>query len=105
MAAATGSASSPMNFFGAYRSANGYFLYASFDSAHYQVDFEGSNDGGKTWRTYACRDVPQRVDRRPRFTAPWFPRFEETVQIEGSRRSDTPFLPLVATRLLQRNPT
>ncbi len=94
----------PVNFLGQFRSANGYYLYASFDAAHYQVDFEGSNDGGKTWRTYECRHVPQRVDRMPPFTAPWFARFEETIQIEGSRPSEVPFLPLVATRLLERNP-
>lgn len=101
---ALASRSSPIVFFGQFRSANGYFLYASFDAAHYQVDFEGSNDGGKTWRSYEYRHIPQRADRRPAFVAPWFARFEATIQVEGSRPSDVPFLPLIARQLLARNP-
>jgi hypothetical protein len=102
--AALRSRASPIVFLGQFRSANGYFLYAGFDAAHYQVDFEGSNDRGKTWRTYEYRHIPQRIDRAPQFVAPWFPRFEATIQIEGSRPAEVPFLPLVATQLLRRNP-
>ena len=86
------------------RSANGYSLYAYFDSGHYQVDFEGSNDGGKIWRSYAYRHLPQRVDRIPSFLAPWFARFEATIQIESWNQGNGPVLPLVARRLLARSP-
>jgi tetratricopeptide (TPR) repeat protein len=94
----------PVNFIARWCSANAYVLYASFDSAHYQVDFEGSNDGGTTWRSYDWKYLPQRIDEAPKFIAPWFPRFEMTVQIEGSRENDLPFLPLIASRLLSRDP-
>ncbi len=88
----------------AFASANGYSLYASFVPGHPQVDFEGSNDGGKTWRTYEYRHVPQSVDRVAPFLAPWFPRFEATIQIESWSPGETSLLPIVAARLLARNP-
>ena len=94
----------PEKFFAEFRSANGYSLYANFEPAHVQVDFEGSNDGGKTWRTYPYRHVPQQVDRRPPFTAPWFARFETTIEIESSKPPKSSVIPLVAAHLLARNP-
>ena len=94
----------PVKFFTEFRSANGYSLYANFEAAHFQVDFEGSNDGGKTWRTYPYRHVPQRVDRAPPFTAPWFARFETTIEIQGSKPANFSVIPLVASHLLARNP-
>jgi hypothetical protein len=94
----------PVDWFGGFWSANGYFFFAGFDSAHLQVDFEGSNDDGKTWRTYDYRHVPQRTDRTPPFTAPWFTRFETTLQIQGALTTEAPLLPIVAARLLTREP-
>jgi TPR repeat protein len=88
----------------AFRSANGYYLYAGFGSAHYMIDFEGSNDGGRTWRTYPYRHLPQFVDRAPRFTAPWFPRFENTVFFESERQGKTSVIPATALKLLARHP-
>jgi hypothetical protein len=38
--------------------------------------FEGSNDGGKTWRTYRYKYIPTRPSERPRFVAPHQPRFD-----------------------------
>jgi hypothetical protein len=87
-----------------FRSANGYFLNAYLGSGHYQVDFEGSNDGGKTWRTYPYRHVPQRVDRISTFLAPRFPRFEATIQIESWSPGKLSVLPAVAALLLAREP-
>ncbi|HVS53969.1 MAG TPA: lipase maturation factor family protein [Opitutaceae bacterium] len=86
------------------RSANGYSLYADFDFAHHQVDFEGSNDGGRTWRTYEYRHVPQRTDRVAAFLAPWYPRFEAAIQIESWTQGDLTMLPPVAAQLLRRSP-
>ena len=94
----------PVKLFAEFRSANGYFLYAYFDSGHYQVDFEGSNDGGKTWRTYEYRSVPQRVEGPLPFLAPWFPRFEATIQIESWSPGKYSVLPFVAAHLIARNP-
>jgi hypothetical protein len=68
------------------------------------VDFEGSNDGGRTWRTYEYRHLPQLVDRAPRFTAPWFPRFENTVFFESERPGKISVIPATALKLLQRHP-
>ncbi len=87
-----------------FRSANGYYLYAIFDPVRYQVEFEGSNDGGQTWRTYPFRYIPQREDRISPFIAPWFPRFEATVQILGWGGKKSPLMPAVAAHLLARNP-
>ena len=87
-----------------FRSANGYFLYASFDPIRYQVEFEGSNDGGLTWRLYPFRYIPQREDRVSPFIAPWYARFEATVQILGWTGKKSPLMPAVAAQLLARNP-
>ncbi len=87
-----------------FRSANGYFLYATFDPVRYQVEFEGSNDGGQTWRTYPFRYIPQREDRVSPFIAPWYARFEATVQILGWNGKKSPLMPAVAAHLLARNP-
>ena len=87
-----------------FKSANGYFLYAYFPTAHHQVDFEGSNDGGKTWRTYLYRHIPQQADRISPFLAPWFARFEATIQVQGWTFEEFSVIPLVATRLLARSP-
>ncbi len=86
------------------RSANRYYLYANLHPARLQVDFEGSNDGGRTWRTYPYRHFPQRVDRAPRFTAPWFPRFENTVFFESPIQGRTSVVPATAVKLLLREP-
>ena len=87
-----------------FRSANGYYLYATFDPIRYQVEFEGSNDGGQTWRTFPFRYIPQREDRVSPFIAPWFARFEATVQILGWNGKKSPLMPAVAAHLLARNP-
>ena len=90
--------------FAEFRSANHYILYAHFEPARRQLDFEGSNDGGKTWRTFEYRHVPQQVDRAPEFFAPRFARFETTVELLGAKATATPLLPLVAAHLLARTP-
>lgn len=94
----------PANFLAEFRSVNGYRLYANFEQAHFQVDLEGSNDAGKTWRTYPLRYLPQAVDRMSPFTAPYFARFETTLQIESSRSRTVSVFQLVAAHLLARTP-
>lgn len=94
----------PVEFFAEFRSANGYYLYANFDEVHFQVDFEGSNDAGKTWRTYEYRHVPQSADRVPPFTAPRFARFETTLQIQSSKVRPSSVFSLIAAHLLVRSP-
>jgi hypothetical protein len=88
----------------ALRSANRYYLYANLHPARLQVDFEGSNDGGRTWRSYRYRHFPQRVDRAPPFTAPWFPRFENTIFFESPVEGRPSVVPATAVKLLRREP-
>jgi TPR repeat protein len=87
-----------------FRSANGYYLYVNSHPAHYMVEFEGSNDRGKTWRSYRYRHLAQAVDEAPDFTAPWFPRYENTVFMESGRAGKISVIPATAQKLLQRNP-
>lgn len=94
----------PVQFFAELRSANGYSLYRNFESAHFQIDFEGSNDSGRTWRTYELRHMPQQPDLRPEFSAPWFPRFEVALQLESSRPGKRSMVVLTAAHLLMSNP-
>jgi hypothetical protein len=86
-----------------FRSVNGYYLYATFEPVRFQVEFLGSNDGGRTWRTYEYRNIPQRVDRVAPFLAPWFCRFEATMEIEGWSGRKSPVIPAVAAHLLAGN--
>ena len=87
-----------------FRSANPYTLYARVAPAHYVVEFEGSNDGGRTWRTYQYWYQPQRLDHIGPFIAPWYPRFEATLQIEATRKTPSALYRLVAGHLLARDP-
>jgi hypothetical protein len=86
------------------RSFNGYYLYANLHEAHLMVDFEGSNDRGRTWRTYPYRHLPQTVEDAPKFIAPWFPRFETTVFMESAKAGKISVIPATAMQLLLRNP-
>jgi hypothetical protein len=87
-----------------FHSANPYTLYAGLLPARYGIEFDGSNDGGETWRTYDYWYQPQRLDRICPFIAPWYPRFEATLQIEATRSDPSPLYRLVAAHLLQRDP-
>lgn len=95
----------PVNQLSEFRLANGYYLYARFKKERYQVEYEGSNDGGITWRTYDYRYMPQHEDQICPFIAPRFARFDATIEIvswadiKGAR-----LIPVVATHLLARNP-
>src|SRR5204863_1353148 len=66
--------------------------------------FIGSNDNGRTWRVYPFRNIPQREDEICRFIAPWFSRFEATLEIEISNGRKSPVYPAVAAHLLVRTP-
>lgn len=93
----------PVDLLREFRSANGYFLYATFEPFRFQVEFIGSNDGGKTWRPYEYRRIPQRVDEICPFIAPWFCRFEATMEIEGWKGRKSPVFPAVAAHLIAGN--
>jgi lipase maturation factor 1 len=91
--------------FGGFRSSNVYHPYSSFPQTQkFEVEFEGSNDGGATWRTYPFRHKPQREDRLSGFIAPWFARFEATLQIATYTNPRSRLMPKVAAKLIERNP-
>jgi hypothetical protein len=101
---APSAASRPVDFvFRDFYSANAYIPYTSFPPAKYEVEFQGSNDGGKTWRTYTFRYKPQREDEICRHVAPWFDRFEACLQLAVTVPHIT-VIPRVAALLILRNP-
>ncbi len=86
---------------GGFRSVNYFTLFGGLLPARFGIEFEGSNDGGVTWRPYEYHYQPQQVDRICPFIAPWYPRFEATLQIEATHSTPSPVYGLVATHLLQ----
>lgn len=94
----------PYKVFNQFRSANVYTLYAGLLPYRYEVEFEGSNDGGETWRVYEFRYQPQALDRICPFIAPWYPRFEATLQVESTRETPSQLFAAVAMRLIQQSP-
>ena len=62
-----------------FRSANSYQLYSVVPRHRRIIVFEGSDDGGTTWKPYEFRFQTQQPDVRPRFVAPLSPRFDREV--------------------------
>ncbi len=58
------------------RIANRYGLFAVMTHERYEIEFQGSADGGKTWIAYPFRFKPQALDKPPGIYAPYQPRFE-----------------------------
>jgi len=87
-----------------FRSANCYSLYSTTSPARDDVEFAGSNDGGRTWRPYPFRYKPQREDHMSPFLAPRFGRFEATLQLVLDGHSQVTLIPDTARALLQGNP-
>jgi hypothetical protein len=59
-----------------FRVANAYGLFATMTEQRYEIEFQGSNDGGRTWIAYPFRYKPQDPMERPGIYAPYQPRFE-----------------------------
>jgi hypothetical protein len=59
-----------------FRVANPYGLFATMTEHRYEVEFQGSTDGGATWIAYPFRYKPQDPNERPGIYAPYQPRFE-----------------------------
>ena len=95
----------PLQFlFRDFRSANCYSLYATTPPSRDDIEFAGSNDGGRTWRPYPFRYKPQREDRMSPFLAPRFGRFEATLQLVLDGHWQVSLIPDVAHALLEGNP-
>jgi hypothetical protein len=86
-----------------FESANAYIPYVSFPRAKLEVEYEGSNDGGRTWRSFEFRYKPQHEDQICRHVAPWFDRFEAGLQL-AVNVPQTTVIPRVAALLILRNP-
>lgn len=97
-------AHSPTSLFENFHSANAYILFGRMLPARIAVEFEGSNDDGRTWRPYEFRYQPQRLDEMSPFLAPRYARFEATLQVEANRSEPSPLFGLVAAQLLAQNP-
>ena len=59
-----------------FRIADRYGLFGIMTRGRYEIEFQGSNDGGKTWTPYPFRYKPQAVNEAPRIYAPYQPRFD-----------------------------
>lgn len=89
---------------GGWRSANAYPLFGGVKLVREVVEYAGSNDGGETWRTYEYRYLPHRVDQVSPFIAPWYPRFEHTIQTTMLFTPSPVLYQAVAAHLLRRDP-
>jgi hypothetical protein len=67
---------SPVQVLARWRIANEYGLFGRMTRTQYEIDFQGSNDDGKTWRTYPFRFKPQDPAKAPGIYAPYQPRFD-----------------------------
>lgn len=70
----------PMGVFTYFHSANAYALFGNLPAERFEVEFQGSNDSGETWRSFEFRYKIQRTDRVAPFIAPWYPRFDAILQ-------------------------
>ncbi len=59
-----------------FRIANRYGLFAVMTRGRYEIEFQGSRDGGKTWTAYPFRYKPQDLRVAPGIYAPYQPRFD-----------------------------
>jgi hypothetical protein len=94
----------PVNLLWNFHCANAYYLYPRIGSVHYEVEFAGSDDAGRTWRPYAFRYLPQDSDRICPFLGAWFPRFEVTIQNFDWSRNKAWLFQTVAAELMAGNP-
>lgn len=68
--------SEPIRYLEPFRVADSYGLFAVMTHQRYEIEFQGSNDGGKTWIPFPFRYKPQDPAKAPGIYAPYQPRFE-----------------------------
>jgi hypothetical protein len=88
-----------------FRIANQYGLFAVMTRARYEIEFQGSRDGGKSWLVYPFRYKPQDPRQAPRIYAPYQPRFDWNLwfaSLGGWR--EYPWVVNVEVRLLENSP-
>jgi len=88
----------------AWRSVNGYGLFANMTNPRYEIVIEGSADGAH-WQAYEFRYKPGDPDRRPGFVAPHQPRLDWQMWFAAlGRYQDNPWFLNLCVRLLQGEP-
>jgi uncharacterized membrane protein YphA (DoxX/SURF4 family) len=89
-----------------FRIANRYALFASMTHERLEIEYEGSNDGGRTWRVYPFKWQPQALDAHPRFMAPHLPRFDWNLWFAGlSNYQEYPLVLYAGARLIEGEPS
>ncbi len=88
-----------------FRIANQFGLFGVMTRGRYEIEFQGSNDGGKTWTAYPFRYKPQALNEAPGIYAPYQPRFDWNLWFAslGNWRQ-YPFVLGVEERLLEGSP-
>jgi lipase maturation factor 1 len=66
----------PVRALSPFRIANSYGLFAVMTHERYEIEFQGSNDGGVTWVAYPFRYKPQDIYKAPGLYAPYQPRLD-----------------------------
>ena len=88
----------------AWRSVNGYGLFASMTNPRYEIVIAGSADG-EHWRTYEFRYKPGDPHQRPGFVAPHQPRVDWQMWFAAlGRYQNNPWFLNFCGRLLQGEP-
>jgi len=95
---------SPVRALEPFRIANRYGLFAVMTHGRYEIEFQGSQDGGKTWTAYPFRYKPQDVHEAPGIYAPYQPRFEWNLWFASlGPWQDSRFVVWTEERLIKNN--
>lgn len=106
VAALPGPVLAPLLLARSFRASNRFALFQGMTTKREQIELEGTNDGGATWRTYQFRWQPQVLDEPPHFMAPHLPRFDWNLWFaSNSRWQDYPLVHLTGRRLMEGSPT
>ncbi len=89
-----------------FRVANAYGLFAVMTPERYEIEFQGSTDGGKTWVAYPFRYKPQDPFQAPGIYAPYQPRFEWNLWFASlGEWKENQWVVLTQERLLEHSPS
>jgi hypothetical protein len=92
----------PVRLLSPFRIANRYGLFAVMTRERYEIEFQGSRDGGRTWISYPFRYKPQDLREAPGIYAPYQPRFEWNLWFASlGAWNEYPWVTNVEVRLLQ----
>ncbi len=86
------------------RIANRYGLFGIMTRGRYEIEFQGSDDDGKTWVPYPFRYKPQDLDKPPGIYAPYQPRFDWNLWFASlGSWQDYPIVPRTEIALLSND--